>query len=162
MDHDQDLDIVLANGDNADYSYALKPYHGVRIFTNEGNNQFHQTWFYPIYGATRVLARDFDEDEDIDLLVNAYFADYDDFPEESIVYLQNDGQVDIHFTSFTDAATAPLGRWLISECVDYDQDGDLDVILGSNIWSPAPTERSTLNHWRSEAIDLLFLENKLH
>ena len=38
------------------------------------------------YGATRVIARIFDLMEDVDLSVNAYFADYDQFPE-SIVYL---------------------------------------------------------------------------
>ena len=161
MDHDKDLDIVLANGDNADYSYALKPYHGVRIFTNNGNNEFEQQWFYPIYGATRVIARDFDLDGDVDLLVNAYFANYDQFPEESIVYLQNDSDPEFMFSPFTFPDAAKSGRWLISECADYDQDGDLDVILGSNIWSPAPTGRDVLNAWRKAGIDLLFLENKL-
>lgn len=161
MDHDGDLDIVLANGDNADYSYALKPYHGVRIFTNDGTNTFEQAWFYPIYGATRVIAQDFDQDGDTDLLVTAYFADYDQFPEESIVYLQNESQNTFQFTSYTFPEEANAGRWLISESVDYDHDGDLDVILGSNIWSPAPTGREVLKAWRNTAIDLLFLENNL-
>ncbi|MEZ4899037.1 MAG: VCBS repeat-containing protein [Saprospiraceae bacterium] len=162
MDQDQDQDIVLANGDNADYSYSLKPYHGIRIFTNDGNNSFSQAWFYPVYGATRVIAEDFDQDKDVDLLVTAYFADYDELSEESIIYLENQGTQPFQFTPFTSAKAAALGRWLISEAVDYDHDGDLDVILGSNIWSPAPTSRQTLTYWREQAIDLLVLENRLH
>jgi hypothetical protein len=32
-------DIVYSNGDNGDYSFAFKPYHGLRIFLNKGQLQ---------------------------------------------------------------------------------------------------------------------------
>ena len=40
MNNDGHLDILYTNGDNADYSYVLKKYHGLRIFINDGKNQF--------------------------------------------------------------------------------------------------------------------------
>ena len=52
-DGDGDDDIVTVNGDNADESYVLKPYHGLRIYLNDGNNHFEEKYFYPFYGATR-------------------------------------------------------------------------------------------------------------
>jgi hypothetical protein len=69
LDYNNDghLDILLANGDNADYSRYLKPYHGVRLFINEGDNKFNEEWFYPINGATCVLVEDFDIDGDVDV-----------------------------------------------------------------------------------------------
>ena len=48
--NDGHLDILLANGDNADYSRFLKPYHGVRLFINNGKNEFTEKWFYPCFG----------------------------------------------------------------------------------------------------------------
>ena len=39
-DSDGDDDIITVNGDNADKSYVLKPYHGLRIHINDGNNNF--------------------------------------------------------------------------------------------------------------------------
>src|SRR5690606_25331206 len=72
-DHDGDLDVALVNGDNADFTYTLKPYHGLRLFLNEGDDQFKEVLFYPIYGATRLIARDFDQDGDTDFAVTALF-----------------------------------------------------------------------------------------
>lgn len=60
-------DILYTCGDNADYSPILKPYHGIRIFTNDGKNNFKQTWFYPLHGAYKALPVDFDRDGDVDL-----------------------------------------------------------------------------------------------
>src|SRR5690606_10019070 len=81
-------DIIIANGDNADYSVVNKPYHGIRIFINDGNNQFEQEYFHPINGATRLIAEDFDKDGDVDLAVIAHFPDYEKYPEQAFVYLE--------------------------------------------------------------------------
>ncbi len=40
IDQDGDEDILLAHGDNADLSDILKPYHGVRVYRNDGDAQF--------------------------------------------------------------------------------------------------------------------------
>jgi hypothetical protein len=67
--------MVTANGDNADYSIVLKNYHGIRVHINQGNNEFKETFFYPVYGATRLLAEDFDQDGDIDFAIRAGCVD---------------------------------------------------------------------------------------
>ena len=36
FDGDGDLDLITANGDNADLTYTQKPYHGMRISLNDG------------------------------------------------------------------------------------------------------------------------------
>ena len=84
-------DIVYTCGDNADYSVVLKPYHGVYIFLNEGNNHFKQKYFFPINGCYKAMARDFDQDGDLDIATIAFFADFSSQPEEGFVYLENEG-----------------------------------------------------------------------
>src|SRR5690606_23617896 len=66
-------DILYVNGDNADYSITLKNYHGIRIFENKGKNRFEQAWFFPLYGATKARAADFDGDGDLDIAAIAYY-----------------------------------------------------------------------------------------
>ena len=58
-------DILLTNGDNWDYSRINKNYHGVRIYLNDGKYNFKEHWFFPLYGASKAIARDFDNDGDI-------------------------------------------------------------------------------------------------
>ncbi len=40
-------DIILSNGDNGDKSNVLKPYHGIRIFLNDGTYNFSEKYFFP-------------------------------------------------------------------------------------------------------------------
>jgi hypothetical protein len=152
--NDGHLDILVANGDNADYSKFLKPYHGVRLFINNGENEFNEKWFYPINGATRVLVEDFDMDGDLDFAVLSFFPDFDDCPEEGFVYLENKDATNYLFTAHTTEA-AKSGYWLVMEKGDFDQDGDVDVMLGNfSVLVP--------NRFKSKKkFDLLFLENKL-
>lgn len=159
-DHDGDMDLVLAQGDNADLSYTLKPYHGVRIFLNDGADQFTEAFFYPIFGATRVLARDFDEDGDIDLAVNAYFPDFDALPEESFVYLENVDAALFQFQART-FPDATRGRWITSEAGDYDGDGDLDIMLGSFTHTPTPVPPAIMENWNTVGTDMILLRNHL-
>jgi hypothetical protein len=69
-------DIVYTNGDNADYSIIPKPYHGVRIFLNNGENQFTESWFQPLFGCSLAIARDFDKDGDVDIATTSFFPDF--------------------------------------------------------------------------------------
>ncbi len=159
-DLDGDLDMILAQGDNGDYSYALKPYHGIRIYLNEGNNQMKEAFFFPLFGATRVLAQDFDQDGDIDLAVSAYFPDFHQGAEASFVYLQNQNSAAYSFQPQTlDMGAA--GRWMTSVAGDYDGDGDLDILLGSLTHTPTPVPPSILDPWMENNVDLLLLTNQL-
>lgn len=162
MDYNADghLDIVLANGDNADYSVFLKPYHGLRLFLNDGKNGFEEKWFYPIYGATRVLAEDYDLDGDLDFAVMAFFPDYDNSPDEGFVYLENMDSDQYQFQPYT-LEGPPAGRWLVMEDGDFDQDRDMDIMLGTFILPMSNRYSAIIDNWRKEPVNLLLLENKV-
>jgi hypothetical protein len=121
-------DIVYTCGDNADFSMVLKPYHGVYIFLNDGRNHFRQSFFYPINGCYKAVARDFDGDGDLDLATIAFFADYKHQPEEGFVYLENQGNGE--FVPYSIPGTE-VGRWLTMDAADLDGDGRMDIVLGN-------------------------------
>lgn len=120
-------DILLANGDNWDYSSTLKNYHGVRIFLNDRKDNFKEAWFYPLYGASKAVARDFDQDGDLDIAATSFYTNLAQ-PEQSFIYLSNEGRLNFKPFSTPEAA---FGKWLTMEAADIDQDGDVDIVLGS-------------------------------
>ncbi len=121
-------DIVYTCGDNADYSPLLKPNHGVYIFLNDGKNNFSQKYFYPLNGCYKAIAKDFDNDGDLDLATISFFADYKNHPEEGFVYLKNNGN--FNFTPYS-LDEAKYGRWLTMDAGDFDGDGKTDIMLGN-------------------------------
>ena len=157
FNQDGHLDILYTNGDNADYSPILKPYHGVRIFLNDGKFNFKQTFFFPIHGAFKSIADDFDQDGDLDIASIAYFPDEENGAKESFVYLENKGN--LHY----EAATFPqadVGRWLVMEKGDFDQDGDVDIALGSFIHERTIGGSAYRKRQWSSGIHVLILKNK--
>ncbi len=133
MDGDNKKDIVYTAGDNADFSIILKPYHGVYIFKNQGNSngsipQFKQIHFFHQNGSTKAIAKDFDNDGDIDVASIALFPDTDHRPSEGFMYLENTGRNFIQKTLNINH----LGRWNAMDAADVDDDGDIDMVLGSH------------------------------
>lgn len=120
-------DIILTNGDNWDYSAIKKNYHGIRIYLNDGKDNFTEKWFYPMYGACKAIARDFNNDGKLDIAAIAFFSD-DEKAENGFVYLLNEGN--FNFKPYT-LPQAALGKWLTMEAGDFDKDGDIDIVLGS-------------------------------
>lgn len=127
FNNDGHKDILLTNGDNWDYSVIRKNYHGVRVYINDGNDNFENTFFYPLYGASKALARDFDNDGDLDIAASAFYYNEDN-PEQSFIYLSNEGNMNFKAYSTKQAAN---GKWLTMDAADYDKDGDIDIFLGS-------------------------------
>jgi hypothetical protein len=120
-------DILLTNGDNWDLSPVNKNYHGVRIYLNDGKDNFKLAWFFPLYGASKAITRDFDLDGDLDIAATSFYSDLAN-PAHSFIYLANNGKM--QFKAFS-TLTAGVGKWLTMEAGDFDQDGDTDIVLGS-------------------------------
>jgi hypothetical protein len=128
FNHDGKPDILYTCGDNSDFSKVFKPYHGIYIFTNQGDWTFKQTYFYHIDGCTKAIADDFEHNGKIDIAAIAFFPDFKYHPEEGFTYLQQ-----ITNNQFT-AHQLPIsnyGRWLTMEVTDIDRDGYDDIILGN-------------------------------
>lgn len=153
-------DIVTVNGDNADKSYVQKPYHGLRIHINNGENKFSEKYFYPLNGATRMVAGDFDQDGDMDFAVLSTFPDYKNKPEFSFVYLENKNKEKFDFEVFT-IKESGLGRWFLLDAGDVDKDGDVDIILSSFTYVFTPVPDAFTKVWNDKNIDILVLENNL-
>ncbi len=153
-------DIITVNGDNADYSYVQKPYHGLRIYINNGKNQFDEKYFYPMNGATRFVTNDFDEDGDFDFGIISNFPDYENEPYCSFVYLENKSSDSFDFIPFT-MKESTLGRWFLMDTGDVDLDGDIDIILSSFTYSFSPVPKKIEKEWNSNGVDILVLKNTL-
>ncbi|MGB5498447.1 MAG: VCBS repeat-containing protein [Maribacter sp.] len=160
FDHDGDDDIITVHGDNADKTYTPKPYHGMRLHINNGNNQFKEEYFYPMNGATRVISRDFDQDGDFDFGLLSTFPNYANAKESSFIYLENKNTTDFIFEDYT-FKESNFARWLLMAAGDVDNDGDEDIVLSSfsYVFTPVPDEQS--NFWKEKSTDLMILENKL-
>ncbi len=159
-DGDGDDDIITANGDNADDSYINKPYHGIRIHINDGSNHFTEKYFYPMNGATRILANDFDADGDIDIAIIATFPNYGECPVQSFNYLENTSSSTFDFTAYT-FEEMNWGRWFLMDAADVDFDGDLDIVLSAFSFPFTTTPKDMFVFWKEKHIDLLVLENQL-
>ncbi|TVZ14245.1 FG-GAP repeat domain-containing protein [Maribacter sp. MAR_2009_72] len=154
-------DIITVNGDNADKSFVSKPYHGMRIHINDGKNNFKEHYFHPLNGATRVIAKDFDEDGDIDMALLATFPDYENYPDYNFVYLENMNGKSIAFKQ-QHLANIALGRWFLMDAADTDADGDIDIVLSAMSFGFTPATETLNKVWKESYTDLLILENKLH
>lgn len=128
IDHDGKPDLVLTCGYNYRDSRILKPYHGLYIFTNTGDWNFKQRWFYPINGCTKAIAADFDGDGDLDIATIAFFADMKNTPAEEFIYFEQDKPF-----SFKPHALpiSQYGHWMCMEMTDLNGDNKPDLVLGN-------------------------------
>ncbi len=152
MNKDGFEDIIYTCGDNGDYSPVLKPYHGVYVFLNDGQNHFKQDFFFHINGCYKAIAADFDGDGDMDIAAISFFADYAHRPEEGFVYLDNNN---FTFTPHSISATQQ-GRWLTMDAGDFDGDGKIDLVLGNFTMGPVITKPTA--DW-SHSPPFLYLHN---
>lgn len=162
VDQDGDEDLLLAQGDNADLSPVLKPYHGLRIYRNDGDYRFTEAYFYPRYGATRVVSADFDADGDVDIAVSAYFPDFEaDAPRvdapRSLVYLENTSTDSLAFLPHS-LAGLNVGRWLLME--PLRQNGRPALMLGAFNAGMGRQMTESVERWQTANVNLMLLKNK--
>ncbi|WP_108425864.1 FG-GAP-like repeat-containing protein [Flagellimonas amoyensis] len=160
FDGDGDEDIITVHGDNADKTQILKPYHGLRIHLNNGKNEFEESFFYPMYGATRSETFDYDGDGDMDIALISTFPDYADRPVKSFVYLENKGGGGFDFTERTLPEQVD-GKWFLMKAADVDADGDQDIILSTFTYFFTPIPKDLSQKWSASLTDLMVLENTL-
>jgi hypothetical protein len=128
FNNDGQLDILYTSGDNSDYSKILKPFHGVYIYLNQGNFKYKQAYFYPVNGATKAIAADFNGDGKLDIAVIAFFSDLKNNPGEGFTYFEQDRPM--HFIPHN-PPIFNYGRWICMDVNDYNGDGKPDVLLGN-------------------------------
>ena len=182
FNRDGKIDILAVNGDNGDFGLPPKPYHGLRIYLSDGTNRFQDAFFYPMPGAYRAVARDFDGDGDLDVAAIAFYPDFSAATPESFVYLENIGAPSsrsaraatkspraepelgappaLQFLPHTLAESAD-GRWMTLDAGDLDGDGDIDLALGSFVRGPTtqPVPAALDARWRTNGAAVLLLEN---
>jgi hypothetical protein len=152
-------DFLVTNGDNGDYRSPAKNYHGIRIYLNRGGGRFEEAFFYPMHGAFKAVARDFDKDGDLDIAAISFFPDYEKAPQESFVYLENLGGLRFSASTFPEAIS---GRWLALDAADLDGDGDIDIVLGSLIEMNSDVPPALKKNWEQTGPSVLILRNTLH
>lgn len=160
-DFNQDglTDILYTNGDNGDYTPIPKPYHGVRILMNQGNNKFEEAWFYPMYGAAMAKAYDFDRDGLLDIVATANFSESGQPAEDGLVLLHQKSPMVFEPYIYK---IGDLNQWNLVEIADIDKDGDQDVLVGAMNLDAIRMQQSNNNLQQKESLSILLLRNNMN
>jgi len=160
FNEDGKMDILLANGDNADYSQIIKPYHGVRIFFQGEDYQFSEAWFSYLPGATVAQSFDFDLDGDLDIATIAYFPDYQSDNPCSLTLFENKSDSENMQFEQMILPGNNQSRWIVMDIADMDNDKDEDIVVGAMVPGPSDVPSRFLEQWRKSSFDILILENQ--
>lgn len=149
LDNDGDVDVLLSNGDSFDSMY-LKPSHGVQWLRNGGELEFVMQHIGSLPGAYCARAGDLDGDGDQDILVSVWL------PRQSPNDLDRTSLATL--TCFEQTAPGQFARHTLErgqpyaaalELADFDDDGDLDFAVGSNL-ANTQQSRNAVSIWWSD------------
>ena len=153
MNHDGKLDLIYTCGYNFHDSRIFKPYHGLYIYTNQGDWNFKQSYFYPINGCTKAIATDFDGDGDIDIATTAFFADLKNKPREGFIYFEQDKAMNFKPHAIP---VSQYGRWMTMDTLSKSK-GRPDIVLGN--YAMGMSIDATLKPFWNMKLPLIVLEN---
>jgi hypothetical protein len=131
LDRDGDLDVLCTNGDTFD-SFHLKPFHSVFWLENEGKFPFRKRHLTNLPGVHRAIAADLDNDGDLDvaacaLLPGRLTRRQQGLSFDAVIWLEQTAPGE-----FTRQALKHGGAdHAALEAVDLDDDGLLDLVVGS-------------------------------
>ncbi len=137
LDLDGDLDILYTNGDAFDYLPPRpRSWHGVQWLENRGglNFQFHRLAEVP--GAARAEPADVDHDGDLDLVVVSAYNYWEDPRAQSMVWLENNSQMQFCRHDLTNTPT----HLITLSLGDFDDDGQTALVTGG-MHTYAPFDR---------------------
>jgi hypothetical protein len=162
FDKDGKNDIIYSNGDSGDFGMPPKPFHGIRFYKNYGNNSFKEEWFYPQQGTYKTIVKDFNQDGDLDIASIGFFA-IATLPQESFLYLENQGNIkgkhNFKTYSFLEAVN---NSYIVMDAEDIDNDGDIDLVLGSSMTLLSNSEKQRqFMKWKNQGGMIMILENTL-
>ena len=127
LNHDGKLDILYTNGDAFDYLPPdPRPWHGVQWLENLGDFTFRPHRIADFPGAYSARAVDFRGDGTLDIIVCSAFNWWDLPSAQSLVLLENDGNLRFRMRN---AANTPT-HILTLDVGDFDGDGRPDLVTG--------------------------------
>lgn len=152
FDLDQDLDVLLTNGDTFD-SYYLKPAHGIEWLENQGDLRFRRNSIAKFPGVYRALAGDLDGDGDNDIvavsmLSSRLLAQQPDNSFDGLIWLEQKSIGEFVWRSLETGNC----RHTALELQDFDADGDLDLAV-ANFGDEGDEPMPPLTLWWNLRID---------
>jgi hypothetical protein len=146
FDKDGDVDFVYSNGDAFDYAPPSgRPWHGVQWLENSGRLKFTMHRIADFSGASSPQTVDLDNDGDLDVVVVSAYNAWDDRAAQSLVWLENDGQMRF---AMHGAANTPT-HLITLAAGDLNGDGRPDLVTGGMHISRPYDRMSRITLWRN-------------
>lgn len=120
-------DILFTNGDAFDYIPPVpRPWHGVQWLENLGGLSFRVHRIADVPGAVNARPADINGNGHLDLYVASAYNMWEDPAAQSLVWLENDGQMRFRLRDIANRPTHIQGL----DVGDFRGDGILDVVTG--------------------------------
>ena len=129
IDGDDTPELIVANGDNADYSVVFKPYHGLRIYDAQRDGDYALAKFYHINGASELSFEDYDDDGDVDIGVFALYPNVATRPWEVFQIFENQQDLTFRRAAFKEIHG---NHWVRCAICKDDLTGQTSVLLTAN------------------------------